>query len=355
MFTFLIAALWGALLTLILCAPYSYYPLFLALFAASVIIIFISRKYFKSFKIYFYPAAVICFTAAYTLCSYIIFKSPNYHTAVPKNQAANKKAVIFYCDGEMEKYTPYYANYFFENTPVFLKPIRAYKIKKIYKEININTKNSDLTKIAREVRNSLLNYKPYYFYIAFSGYVPDVNAAVNSALNDGCSDITIINYTCSPDIKSIISKKIDIDYLVSKGVKFKFTQSIYSTNLFIESMVSQIKNMPEVWDGIILIDDNNNTSNAVKSSLVNSGYREDTIVIDTNIDDAIEYLRQKNVKSILYVNLQNSGSGINSDVLTPKKFLKYNEEFKITGIKSWGYDKKLIKASIEEFLKTDEK
>jgi hypothetical protein len=353
LFLLLFSILWGSLLTLTLCAPYSYYPLFISMFAASIIIFLISKKYFKVSPKYYYISSVVLFIISYGVCSYLIFKPADFHYPNIKNISKEKKAVIFYCEGEMEKYTPYYANFFFENSSLFLKPIEAMRIKAIYHKVDVNTKNKDLLAVASEVKNSLLNHKPYYFYIAFSSYVPNIKDALHSAISDGCGDITVINYSSNENLASDLSKKINMHDLSSKGLTIKVSKPVYSYDLISDVFISKIINMPFKWDAILLIDNENVTSNTIKSSLIKYGYEDSQVVISNDIHKSMEYFKSNNFKNILYVNLRESSSGIKSDVLLPKSFEKYSNEFKITGIKSWGYDYKLVKASIIAFLECE--
>jgi hypothetical protein len=295
------------------------------------------------------------FIVSYSICSYIIFKPADFHYSKGEGTISEKKAVIFYCEGEMEKYTPYYSNYFFKDTPLIFKPIYAMKIKNLYKNIGTNTKNKELIDVAQEVKNSLLNYKPYYFYICFEGYVPDIKDSIHSAISDGCSEITVLNYTADLDLENKISKKIDMEHLKSKGIHINFTQSVCNTEVFVEMYTSRIVNMPFTYDGILIIGEDSYPSNSIKTSLMNYNYIESQIVISQNIGESIEYLMDKGYKNILYVNISETSSGIKSDVTIPHQFEKYKDEIKITGLKSWGYDRRLVKASIKVLLEAQNK
>ncbi|EYE88333.1 hypothetical protein Q428_08475 [Fervidicella metallireducens AeB] len=354
MLIFLFAVLWGGITALIMCAPYGYYPLFISLLIISIAAYFISNKFFKKPSRYMCLLSIAIFLLFYSLCSYIIFKPSNYYFHDVTNLTKNKKAIIFYCEGEMEKYTPYYANHYYENVPVIFKPFYMLKLKRIYSSIGINTKNKDLLAVAADTKNSLLNYKPYYFYIAFKGYSPDIKDSVNSAITDGCSEIVFVNYTHNQEIKDIISKEIPIEILSSKGINFKFSESVYLNDKFANTFVTKIINMPFKWDGILLLDNETRTSNLIKNELINLGYSTSQIVITTDIDNAMKSFRELNAKNILYVNLLESGNGIKSEITIPESFEKYSSEFKITGIKHWGYDKNYVKAVIDVILKTEE-
>jgi hypothetical protein len=325
------------------------------MFAVSIIIFIISKKYFRITRKLYFVLSLIFFFSSYSLCSYLIFKPADFHTSEISNVSSNKKAVIFYCEGEMEKYTPYFANNFFEDTHILLKPIHAMKIKNIYSSINISEKNKDLIAVAQDVKGSILNYGPYYFYIAFSSYVPDVKDAVHSALSDGCSEITIINYTSNPNLEKDISDKINISNLTNNKINVKFTKPVYSMDTIPEIFTSRIMNMPFKWDSILLIDSENNTSLKIKSNLIENGYTDSQVIISSDIHSSMVYFKDNNMKNILYVNLLESSSGIKAEVLTPKTFSDYTTEFKISGIKSWGYDKRLGKSAIKAFVETQKK
>lgn len=342
----LFSTLWGGLLALFLCAPYSYYPLFFIILAISIVVFFVSKKTFRHKSLYLYIGTLSIFLASYSLCTYIIFKPGDFHYSRGGNVLQDRSAVIFYCEGEMEKYTPYYSNYFFKDVPFLLKPIYAMQIKSVYRNIGVNTKNKELIQVAQEVKNSLLNYKPYFFYICFEGYVPDIKDSIHSAISDGCSDITILNYTSNLQLENVIREKIDVEYLKSKNINIKFTQSVASTTDFVEMFTSRIVNMPFKWDGILILGDDSSGSNGIKSSLENYGYDESQIVVSLDIEKWVEYFIDKGAKNILYVNITETSSGIKSDFIIPNKFEKYGYEIKITGLKSWGYDRRLVKASI---------
>lgn len=350
MLVLLFGTLLGGLLALFLCAPYSYYPLFFIMLVISTVVYFVSKKFFKPTGLYIYLWSLLLFLSSYLLCSYIIFKPADFHYSGVKNIKSDKKAVVFYCEGEMEKYTPYYSNYFFKDVPFIIKPVYAMKIKRLYRSIGVNTKNKELIDIAKEVKNSLLNYNPYLFYICFEGYVPDIKDSIYSAISDGCSDITILNYTANFNLEDIINKKIDIEGLKSKGIQIKFTQPVCTTEDFVEMFVSRIVNMPFKWDGILILGDDSRASISLKASLKKYSYSDSQIIISREIDESVNYFIDNGAKSILYINISETSSGIKSDVIIPEKFEKYKDKIKITGLKSWGNDMRLVKSSIKVFL-----
>lgn len=342
--------LWGLLIPLIFCAPYSYYPLFIIVLLSSIAAYIFSRRFFKKETKYSCFFAILIFILSYSLCSFIIFKPADFHYTDINNNIKDKKAVIFYCEGEMEKYTPYYSNCFFKDKPFILKPFYALEIKRIYKKIGVNTKNKELVETALEVKNSLLNYNPYLFYICFDSYTPDIKDSIYSAIEDGCKSIIIINYSSNQKLYDMVSKRINI---ASLGIKIEFTAPVYSTNLFSDYMVERITNMNLHFDGILLIDDNTPTAQKIKASLMELGYKNHQIFISENIEECLNIFRANGTSNILYVNLTESGNGINAEVITPKRFEKHSKNMKINGLKAWEYDKRLVKASLEVFLKVE--
>lgn len=349
---YLFPLLWGALVSLILCSPYHYYPVFIVIFIVSIIIFIFSRKLFKHKGLKFYLYSLIPIFISYSFCSYIIFKPSDFNYIYNKNISSNKKAVIFYCQGEMEKYSPKYANYFFKDDPFFLKPIHAFNIKRLYRDVDVKNKNKDLLLVAKDVKNSIMNYKPYYFYIALSRYFPDIKAAIQTAINDGCSEITIVNYSNIDALENEISGEIKVQELRNNALVINFTKPIYNSENFADGIVSQVLNTSLKYDGILLLDKTTDTSKRIKSLFVNVGYEDKSIIISSNIGDSMNYFKQNNINNILYINLGDSNGGLQSEVLLPRKFEKYNDKMKITGISNWGYDKNFVKAVINEIKKT---
>ncbi|MCX7694164.1 MAG: hypothetical protein N2Z71_00400 [Caloramator sp.] len=354
MFIILFTILWGILLCLVLSAPFSYTPLFMILFIISIAVLVSAKKMLiinKKYIIY----SIISFIFSYVLSCYVIFKPHTQSFINFGTISQNKKAVIFYCEGEMEKYTPYYTNYFLQKTPFYLKPIYSYKIKKIYSELEVNSKNNNLSLVARDVKSSILSYKPYYFYIAYSGYTPTLKDAIVYAVNDGCSEIIIINYTANNNLMEKTRKYIDYNKLTSNGVNIKFTKSVQETGEFQQYITEKIINMPAKFDGIILLTKNTDIATIIKSH-INENYRKDDIFLITDdLDYGIRYFIEKGCNNVLYICLDESSSGIMAEYYYPKIALRYSDKIKIVGIKDWGYDKLLVKAAIKCFLEEEKK
>jgi hypothetical protein len=296
-------------------------------------------------KLKFIILSLLPFFISYSLCCIIIFNPPHSQLIQNKNISNNKKAIIFYCNGEMEKYSPKYAGYLMKDVNILLKPFYSKRIKKLYKAIDIKSKNSDILLTAKAIKNSILNYKPYYFYIAFSSYFPNLNSSIQSAMKDGCKELTIINYSTLP----VDEANIDIKTLKSYGISVNITKPIYCTQGFVNAMIAKISNMvkPDNGSGILLLDNQSDTSNKIKTGLIEMGYNDKNIIISTNIDKSINDFKTSNVKNILYLNLMDSSGSYQSELILPHKFERYALDMKITGLNSWGYDTFLVKAAID--------
>lgn len=347
MLIYLFPILWGSLVALILCAPTNYYLYLFSILLASIAMFIYSRRFYQNPKLNFILIALIPLIISYSLCSLIIFKPHEVKLINNKNLSPDKKAVIFYCNGEMEKYSPKYAGSLLKSDNFFFKPIDAFKLKQIYNSVDIKKKNSEVIMIAKDVRNSILNYKPYYFYIAFSSYFPDLTNSIQSAINDGCSDLTIINYTKDPLNEAFLPVK----ELKSYKVSYEITKPVYDTPGFSNAIIAKIANLNLKFSGILILDDLTATSSKIKDGLFKLGYSEKDIVISSNISKAMNQFISNKTNNILYINLKDSGGGYKSEVLLPKEFEKYIDEVKITGLNSWGYDKYLVKAVIETIKK----
>lgn len=352
MLILLFAVLWGILLCLLLSAPFPYTPLFTVLFIISITVLVSAKKMLIINKKYIlYSVAVFIFS--YILTCYVIFKPPSQDFINFGTISQNKRAVIFLCEGEMEKYTPYYTNYFLQDKPFYLKPIYSYRIKKIYSELEVNSKNNNLSLIARDVKSSILSYKPYYFYIAYLGYTPSLSDAITYAVNDGCSEIIIINYTSDNNLFEKTKKFVDYNKLTSNGISIKFSKSVQETGEFQQYITEKIINMPAKFDGIILLTKNSEVATIIKSHLNEHFRKDDIFLITDDLDYGINYFIKKQCSNILYVCLDESSSGIMTEYFYPKIALKYSDKIKIVGIKDWGYDKLLVKAAIKCFLENE--
>lgn len=348
----LFSILWGILVCLILSSPLGYYPLFISMFIVSIAVYMVAKKIINQNK-RLIAVNVVCFFTAYILCSYFIFKPSTNNYFIFSNVSKEKKAVIFYCEGEMEKYTPYYSGYFINNKPFYLKPLYSYQIKKIYSEMELNNKNQTLNLIARDVKSSILSYKPYFFYIAYSAYTPTINDALSSAVNDGCSEIFIINYSSNNNLLNDLSKTINFKMFENNGVKISVTKSIQQKGEFQEYMANRIINMPSKFDGIVIVTKNEDVGTAVKSIINETYKKDDMILITNNLEDGIKSFIDKGANNILYICLDESSSGLTSEYFYPKTLLKYTNKANIVGIKDWGYDRALVKATIKSFLEIE--
>lgn len=350
MVLFLFFSIIGVLFCLILCAPYSYYPLLTALILAAILLLFIFKEKAKPQSKYWYIFNIIIIFVSYYICSFIIFKPVKSNFSYDMNLDRNKKAVIFYCEGEMEKYTPYYSNYFMKDSACYLKPFKALKVKKYYKKIGVNKKNEDLLHIASLVRDSLLRNYPYYFYIAFDGYIPNIKDSIFQALSDGCKSITIINYSQNNNLNKIIENDINMKIIENSQIKITITKPITSEETFCNGIVNRIISLPVKYDGILLIGENDNCNILIKELLSQYGYNDKQILISKDVDSSMAYFTNINCKNILYVDMMQSSSGIESEIIVPEKFLKYTDRFKISGLKSWGFNNEYVNAAIKVFV-----
>lgn len=348
----LFSILWGILICLILSSPVGYYPLFVSLFIVSVAVYFVAKKLLTINK-RIIILNIIFFFISYILCSYFLFKPSTNNYFNFSNISKEKKAIVFYCEGEMEKYTPYYSGYLSSNVPFYLKPIYAHQIKRIYSKIELNSKNQTLNLIARDVKSSVLSYKPYYFYIAYSAYTPTINNALSSAINDGCSEIFIINYTANKNLENDLKSFVDFEYFENNGVKISISKSIQQKGEFQEYMANRVINMPLKFDGIVIVTKNEDVGTSVKS-IINESYKnDDFILITDNIEEGVKSFITKGANNILYICLDESASGLNSEYYYPEVLLKYSGKVNIVGIKDWGYDRALVKAAIKSFLEIE--
>lgn len=343
MLFYLFPVLWGILLTTFLCAPLSYYPILLIILSISIAIFIYSLIIFKKPSKRFYLIALLPLLISYGVTSFIIFRPPTSSLSCNKSLSPNKHAIIFYCNGEMEKYSPSYAGKLITATNYFYKPIASYRLKNIYRNSSYEKGNSTVLKIASEVRTSLLNYKPYYFYIALSNYFPDLNNALQSAINDGCQDIKIINYTNVAINNEVLHDK----KLKEIGLNISVTKEISTSKYFVSSIIDRIINLPQTFQGILLIGLTTPSTNALKENLIVKGYKEENIITSQNISESLKYFKAKGVSNLLYVNLLDSGNGYNSQITIPQTFEKYTSTFIIRGFNNWGYDKLLIRAVID--------
>lgn len=77
MFLILFSLFWGGFIAVLLCAPYSYYPLLFILLAISFAILYISKKHINFKKKCFYILSILLLILSYSLCSYMILNLLN--------------------------------------------------------------------------------------------------------------------------------------------------------------------------------------------------------------------------------------------------------------------------------------
>jgi len=341
--------IWAILLCLFLAFPFEYYPTIIILFLVSIIAFPLVQKHLKPIKKILYPLAALGFVAAFTATSWAIFRPVK--GTIPQECPVDftKKAVIFYCRGEMDSYSTLYAKGLLEEYPYILKPIRAFEIKRLYKKAEGISKEYSLIRVASEVKNSLLNNGPYYYYIAFSDYSPSIGASMSQAIKDGCGDITIINYTCDYDLEESLASKLKLDRLQTYGIKIRISSPVCSSSHFQQVFLSRITSMHQKYDGILLISEYNPFSSSLQSMLLENGYESKQVFMTESITEGLHYFTNQKCSSVLYVDLIQCGDGICSQVMIPEEIRKFNPSYSITGIKDWGYDIGFVRACIDVF------
>lgn len=342
--------IWAMLLCLFLALPFEYYPYIIMVFLASIIAFPFLQKHLKPVrKILLYPLAAAGFIGSFTITSWAIFRPVKGTIPQEGPVDSKKKAVIFYCHGEMDSYSTLYVKGLIEEYPYILKPIRAFQIKRIFAKAEGMSTEYSLIRVASEVKNSLLNNSPYYYYIAFSDYSPSIGASMSQAIKDGCGDITIINYTSDYDLEESLTSKFNLDKLQSCGITIRISSPVCSSPFFQQVFFSRIINMPQKYDGILLISKHNPFSASLKSMLIENGYKSSQIIITESIREGLSYFTSQKCSNVLYVDLTQCGDGICSQVMIHEEIQKYNPPYDITGIKEWGYDIGFVRASIDVF------
>jgi hypothetical protein len=341
--------IWAVLLCLFLAVPFGYYPLIIVAFLISIITFPLLQKHIKPIKKILYPLAAALFVAAFTITSWTIFRPVKGSLPQACQVDSEKKAVIFYCQGEMDRYSTLYAKGLLEKSPYILKPMKAFQLKRLYKKAGGSLKNYSLIKVASEVKNSLLNNGPYYYYVAFSDYSPSIGASLSQAIKDGCGDITIINYTCCYDLEKSLASKLKLDYLQAHGIAVRVSSPVCSSPSFQQVFLSRVINMPQKYDGILLISKYSPFSTSLQSMLIENGYSSRQIVVTDSIKEGLDYFTNQRCSNVLYVDLTQSGDGICSQVIIPEEIHKYKPSYSVTGIKEWGYDISFVRASIDVF------
>lgn len=346
MIILLFSAFWAMLLVLMLCAPDKYYLMIAAAALVSFALFVVSLKAFKKPKKLHYILSLGIFIFFFFMASLLVYK-PHPSGNIPVGDGnGDKKAVIFYCDGEMEKYTPDYSYCFLKNTPDIFKPFKAFKLKNQYKSIGVNEKNGTLIHVASGVKDSLLNNGPILFYVAFSSYTPGLKTSVGSAIKDGCSEITIINYTDDDSLNARVLK----DFSAQK-IKLLVTEPISRSPILIDIFVRRIVNMPSRSQGVLLISPTNSLALGIQEKLYEYNYTSDTVFITEDVKEGMNHFKALNTDTLLYVNLLETGPGIDAVCNVPLKINSMKGAIKVSGIQDWGYDSDFIRACIEEYIK----
>ena len=279
--------------------------------------------------------------------SLIVFDSKPQQIEYPSKTTSLKKSVIFYCSGQMGEYSPLYASEMLKSENTLLKPFYAMKLKAIYRKIDLSHQNDNVLKVASELKNSLLRNYPYYFYIAYSNYTPDLFAALQASINDGCSSIQILNYSYN---KLALSPELSTQ-LKRHKISIEITPRVYTANNFPSAMTRIIEASTQKNHGILLLGNVDDISEKISSLLVSNGYLKQNILIKpktaANITAAFHYFENNHFKNIFYINLTNDNFDYKTEILLQSLLKKQSTAVKITGVNSWSYNKFLIRAAIE--------
>jgi hypothetical protein len=135
--------IWAVLLCLFLAVPFGYYPLIIVAFLISIITFPLLQKHIKPIKKILYPLAAALFVAAFTITSWTIFRPVKGSLPQACQVDSEKKAVIFYCQGEMDRYSTLYAKGLLEKSPYILITLER---KTCWKEGELHT--GELTRTA---------------------------------------------------------------------------------------------------------------------------------------------------------------------------------------------------------------
>lgn len=341
--------IWAILLCLFLAFPFEYYPFIIIAFLISVMAFPLLQKYLKPIKKILYPLAALLFIAAFTATSWVIFRPVKGTIPQEGPVDSEKEAVIFYCQEETDSYSTFYAKGLIEGYPYMLKPIKAFQLKRLYKKAEGISMEYSLIKVASEVKNSLLNNGPYYYYMAFTNCSPSLGASLSQAIKDGCGDITIINYTSDYNLEENLTSKLHLERLQASGIAIRVSSPVCSSPSFQQVFLSRITGMPQKYDGIMLISEYNPFSSSLQSMLLENGYESRQVLITESITEGLRYFTAQKCSSVLYVDLMQCGDGICSQVMIPEEIRKYNPSYSITGIKDWGYDIGFVRACVDVF------
>lgn len=344
----LIAILLGSFLSLTLMAPSEYFLMLIILPLIGFFIIFIFKESIKK------PSKSILITLpfviilSYLATSYITFKPKNVDliNTQKDSPSKNKNAIILYADGEMEKYIPYFAGHNITNVPYILKPIESYKIKKAYESIEISKKNLDILKIASDFRESLLKNSPSYFYISYVNYTPSLYESINSALKDGCKDISVLNFSNTNDATQHIDSIKET--LKSQNIKLNVSQPILK-NLSPEFVLRDLPPDISKFNQVLILD-NSATSLNIKQAIVQKGVNEQSILLSNDVKEGFNLLDNSNseFKNVLVINLLDFNNGILEKYSLQKEISKHeNIDFEV--LNPLKYNKDFLEIIVNEY------
>ncbi|KMT22694.1 hypothetical protein [Clostridium cylindrosporum] len=345
----LLSILLGAFTALTLIAPSEYYFILLLLPTIGIVLVFFLKKYIKKPSKYILISLPFIAILAYLTVSFIVFKPKKIELSDINinNLSSNKKAVILYADGEMEKYMPYFSGSILSNKPYLIKPIESFKIKKSYESIEISKKNMDIIKISKLFSESLLKNGPHYFYLSYANYTPSLKESINSSLNDGCKDITILNFSKDPyATRNITAIK---DSLKINNIDINISTPILK-NLKPSFLLRDIPNDMSKFNGVLLLDKDNLGLN-LKTELQSLGVDENSVFISDNVEHGLKLLTEsieEDAKNVLIINLLDFNNGIVEKYSIPKAIEKY-ENLSFQTVSPLKYDKDFLEIIVNEY------
>lgn len=343
----LLSVILGSFLTLLLVAPSEYYLSLLILPLVGIIITYIFKRFIVKPSKYILISLPVFFVISYIVTSCMVFipKKPELLNVDPSTLSNDKKAIILYTNGEMEKYSLNFASFDLEDTSYILKPIESFKIKKAYKSIGESKKNLEIIKISRDFRESLLKNSPCQFYIAYSNYKPSLIESINYALVDKSKDISIINLT-NKEIDYMDLNNIK-NSLSNLKVNFKVSKPILNS-LNSKFILEDIKESLGRFNSFLILG-NNEIGSSIKTEMEKLSINKENIVSTENINEGLEYINALNIdnKNTLVINLLDFQNGLLEKYTIPNAFKEYKVNYTI--FNPLKYNKDFLEILVNEY------
>ncbi|MEG0128869.1 hypothetical protein [Clostridium sp.] len=341
----LITFLIGSIISLLLAAPSKYYLVISLIPLIGFVLVVILKKSIPKPNKYVFISMPFVIILSYLLTSFIIFRPINMEMKFDSSKLKSEnQAVIFYCDGEMEKYMPYYASKSISDKPLILKPIESFKIKLGYSSINYSEKNKELLQISNEFRSSLLQNSPKYYYLAYSTYSPSLKDSILNAANDRCKSITIVNFSMKKNT-TIMLENIKTE-LNLKGMDVKVSSPVIDSIKF-ETLLNNKDIDSKNFENVLVLMDK--TDQEVKDALYKKGFKDSNIFINSNIEDGIKSINKLSPKGKnLVINLLDFKGSLIDKGIIPKKFKK-SEPVQYTLVSPYTYRSDMLETIVNEY------